>query len=204
MSESDAKARDSRLRWLMAIAIGTALFSNLADSASRTVSEIAGLPLWAVLLHIVLGALSFGGIMAGIAIIQMYPWGDFERVSGRTIARLAAGTGGGVAGMVTLAALADAGDPAGAVIPAVGAGIAAYAGIEWFMLRGREARAGAIGLLGLAALAGAALATALGDRALPGFAASSLGGALFGAVYAAVTSISLRDGGGQQGSQRES
>lgn len=191
MSESDAKARDSRLRWMLAIAIGTALFSNLADSASRTVNEIAGLPLWAVLLHIVLGGLSFGGVMAGIAAIQMYPWGDMERVTERTISRLAAGTGGGAAGLFTLAALADAGDPAGAVIPALGVGIAACAVIEWFMLRGREARAGATALLGLAALAGAALATALGDRALPGFAASSLGGALFGAVYAGITCVSL-------------
>ncbi len=203
MSESDATARDSRLRWMLAIAIGSAVFSNLVDSASRTVSEIASLPLWAVLLNIVLGAVSFGGIMAGIAAIRMYPWRNFERVMGRTISGLAAGTGGGAAGLVTLAALADAGDPAGSVTPAVGVGIAACAGIEWFMLRGREARSGAIALLGLAALAGAALATALGDRALPGFAASSLGGALFGAIYAAVTSIPLRDGGGQNGDQSE-
>lgn len=204
MSESDAKARDFRLRWMMAIAIGSVVFSNLANSASRTVSEIASLPLWAVLLIIVLGAVSFGGVMAVIAVIQMYPWGNVERVAGRMISRLAAGTGGGVAGMVTLAALADVGDPAAAVIPAVGVGIAAYVGIEWFMLRGREARAGAIALLGLAALAGAALATALGDRALSGFAARPLGGGLFGAIYAAITSIPLRDGGGQQGTQPDS
>ena len=182
MSATDVRKRDSRRGCVLAIVIGSAVFSNLVESASRTVSEIATLPLWAVLLHIVLGAVSFGGIMAGIAIAQMYPWEDSERFAERTISRLAAGIGGGATGMVTLAALADAGDPAGAVIPAVGAGIAACAGIEWFILRGREVRAGAIALLGLAALVGAAIATALFDRALPGFAASSWGGTLFGIV----------------------
>ncbi|MDE2678204.1 MAG: hypothetical protein F4107_05025 [Gemmatimonadetes bacterium] len=92
----------------------------------------------------------------------------------------------------------------GAVIPAMGVGIAACAGIEWFMLRGREVRAGATVLLVFAALAGAALATALGDRASPGFAASSLGGALIGAVYAAVTSIPLSDDGGHPEPKPES
>jgi len=141
--------------------------------------------------------------MAGIAVIQLFPWEGIEGVERRSISRLAAGTGGGAAGMVTLAALADASDPARAVIPAVGVGIAACVGIEWLMLRSRDARAGAIALLGLAGLVGATLATALGDYVWDGFGGSELGGAVFGAMYAAVTCVPLRGGGdpdrGQEG-----
>ncbi|MDE2761960.1 MAG: hypothetical protein OXQ94_16355 [Gemmatimonadota bacterium] len=148
------------------------------------------------MLNIVLGAVSFGAVMGGIAVIQCFPWEDMEGIARLWISRLAAGTVGGAAGMVTLAALADAGDPARAVIPAVGVGIAACAGIEWLMLRGRDARSGAIALVGLAGLFVAALATALGDYVSGGFAGSELGGAVFGAMYAAVTCVPLRGGGG--------
>ena len=195
---SDSKLKDPRLRWVFACGLGAVGFGNVANSVSRTVTDIAGMSSGWIAGLIAVGGFTIGGIMLAIAVAQdllVRPEAQWMEWSDVWIPRFAAGAAGGVAGISLLAVWADAADPGGAVPAALAGGLAALGVVEWLMLRGRVSGAGGIVALTLAGLVCAALATAGVGYLWQGFAGSGLGGGVFGVVYTAVTGLRFRGGG---------
>ncbi len=183
-------------RWVVACMVGAGASASLADSAIRTASEFAGMSFGLVALMVALGAAGFGGVAAGVAVAQvalLRPKSQWlEGVDG-CIGKLVAGAASGAAGLGVLAALGEDASSAGAI--AIVVGIAVFPVVEWLVLRGRVQRAYSIVAFSLAGLVSGNLATIVAESLRDGFATSWTGWALFGAIYAAVTCVPLRDAG---------
>lgn len=143
------------MRWVVACLVGAGVSASLADSASRTASEFAGMSFGSVVLVVALGAGAFGGVAAGLAVAQvalLRPESEWLDGADGFIGKLVAGAVSGAAGLCTLAALAEDANSAGAVAIAIVAGIAAFPAVEWLVLRGRVRKAHEIAAFSLAGL----------------------------------------------------
>ena len=187
MTESNSETRRLWLRWIVGSAAGGFVFAVTV----RRASTAAGDSVWEmgpVVAEIVIGALALGGIMAGIAVNQWLV--VRRRVS--WAGWLAGGmVGGGIAGggaaFGVLQGLGGEGGGGVAVAAAVIVGLAAFAGVQWLLLRGRVPEVGRFVWMSVAAVVAAVLATALSGIALGEYSGGGVGGAVFGAAYAAVT-----------------
>ncbi len=133
------------------------------------------------------GALAMGGVFLGVALGQ---WLVIRRrvswAGWLALATVLAGAAGGAAALSVLQGLTGAMGPAGSVAVAVVLGLAAFAMVHWYVLRGRISDAARFAALGVVALVAAVLGTALVGALAGDLAGQGIGGGALGAVYAAV------------------
>ena len=184
--------RGFRLRWVLSSAVGMALAAALARPLSYLVGGAVYDVLGEVLGEAAIGAVAGGGVLGGIALAQWpllrgrVPWAARWPAAGA-----AAGAAAAAAAFAALKGLTLLGFERAGVAAALLAGVAAFLGAHWLVLRRQVLRAGRIGVASAGGFLLAAVATAA-VGALSGVeGASPLFGALFGAVYGAVTVIAL-------------
>lgn len=188
MTEANRSDTGLWLRWTGASAIGGFLFAVAARRVSMAAGGNIGDSFGPVAAEVVIGALALGGIMAGIAAGQwLVVRGRVAWAGWMAAAMVAGGVAGGGAAFGVLQALGGVDGGAVAVGAAVVAGLGAFGGVGWGLLRGRVAGADRIARRSVVAVVAAVAATGLSGIALGEYSGGGVGGAVFGATYAAVT-----------------
>ena len=188
MTDSKQETLGLWLQWIGVSAIGGFVFAVVARRVSMGAGGIIGDSFGPVAAEVVIGALALGGIMVGIAagqwlvVRRTVPWAGWM-----VLAMVAGGMAGGGAGFGVLQGLGGVDGGAFAVAVAVVAGLAALGGVGWLLLRSRAAAARRFAWRSMAAVVAAVAATGMSGIALGEYSGGGVGGAVFGAAYAAVT-----------------
>ena len=188
MTDSKQETLGLWLQWIAVSAIGGFVFAVVARRVSLGAGGIIGDSFGPVAAEVVIGALALGGIMVGIAagqwlvVRRTVPWAGWM-----VLAMVAGGMAGGGAGFGVLQGLGGVDGGGLAVAVAVTVGLAAFVGVQRLLLRGRAPEAGRFAWRSMAAVVAAVAATGLSGVALGEYSGGGVGGAVFGATYAAVT-----------------
>lgn len=188
MTDSKQETTGIWLQWIGVSAIGGFVFAVVARRVSMGAGGIIGDSFGPVAAEVVIGALALGGIMVGIAagqwlvVRRSVPWAGWM-----VLAMVAGGMAGGGAAFGVLQGLGGVDGGTFAVAVAVIVGLAAFVGVQRLLLRGRAPVAGRFAWQSMAAVVAAVAATGLSGVALGEYSGGGVGGAVFGAAYAAVT-----------------